>query len=454
MAGLAGAQLLVALDFSIMYVALPDIGAALRFSPVALQWIVSAYAIFFAGFLVLGGQLADAVGAGRMFVVAQALFAVSSLGAGFAGSAAPVIAARVGQGVAAALLVPATLGVLGASYPAGPQRNRAVSVWGTTGAVGLALGVLAGGALVALASWRWVFWVNLPVVAVCLVAAGPALRRVRPVRRVRVAVVGTLAASAAVVAVVAACTELARAHPRPLLVGAGFAVAALAGAVFGVHQRGDRPLVPRGLLAVRTLRTACVVAALYMASFGVEFYLVTLYLQDVRGYRPLAAGCAFLPLAGAIVVGNTLAGRYAGRWPLRRLLAVAYAVGGVGLVVLAVAVHAHAGYVAGLLPGLLLSGVGQGTAFTALFVTGTRDLPPDRAGTGSALVTTAQYTGGSLGLALVVLLHGERPGTADFVHALALTAAVALAAVPVALLLLSPARRATTDTRTTIGAGR
>ncbi|MGA5564989.1 MFS transporter [Streptomyces platensis] len=431
---LAGAQLLVALDFSIIYVALPDIGGSLHFSAVALQWIVSAYAIFFAGFLLLGGQLADVFGPGRVFLTAQLLFAASSVGAALSSSAAPLIAARVGQGVAAALLVPATLGLLSSAYPSGPERDRAVSVWGTTGAVGLALGVTAGGGILAVASWQWIFWINLPIVAVCLLAAGRAVRSSTRTERAPLATAATLSACAAVVAVVLACTELSRAHPSLPVVAAALAVAVPAGGVLVRSRR--RPLVPRALLGVRALQVACLVAALYMASFGAEFYLVTLYLQDVRDYSALAAGLAFLPLAGTIVVGNTVAGRLAGRLPLGRLLSFAYLTGAAGLVVLALAVGTRGGYPAGILPGLLLSGFGQGMAFTGMFITGTRDLPPESNGTGSALVTTAQYLGGSLGLALLVLLHGEHPVAEDFVWTFCATAVIAAAAAPVALLRL------------------
>ncbi|MCX4638972.1 MFS transporter [Streptomyces sp. RPA4-5] len=431
---LAGAQLLVALDFSIIYVALPDIGGSLHFSAVALQWIVSAYAIFFAGFLLLGGQLADVFGPGRVFLTAQLLFAASSVGAAFSSSAAPLIAARVGQGVAAALLVPATLGLLSAAYPSGPERDRAVSVWGTTGAVGLALGVTAGGGILEVASWQWIFWINLPIVAVCLLAAGRAVRSTTHTERAPLATAATLSACAAVVAVVLACTELSRAHPSLPVVATALVVASLAGGVLVRSRR--RPLVPRALLGVRALQVACLVAALYMASFGAEFYLVTLYLQDVRDYSALAAGMAFLPLAGTIVVGNTVAGRLAGRLPLGRLLSLAYLTGAAGLVVLALAVGTRGGYPAGILPGLLLSGFGQGMAFTGMFITGTRDLPPESNGTGSALVTTAQYLGGSLGLALLVLLHGEHPVAGDFVWTFCATAVIAAAAAPVALLRL------------------
>lgn len=434
---LAGAQLLVALDFSIIYVALPDIGASLNFSAVALQWIVSAYAIFFAGFLLLGGQLADAFGSGRIFFAAQLIFAVSSVGAALSDAAGLLIAARVGQGVAAALLVPATLGLLSSAYPAGPERDRAVSVWGTTGAVGLALGVTLGGSILAVASWQWIFWVNIPIVAVCLLAAGNAVRSTAAGSRVSVATTATLSACTTVVAVVLAFTELSRAHPSTIVVAAALVVAALAGGLFLFSQSRRRPLVSQALLRVRTLQVACLVAALYMASFGAEFYLVTLYLQDMRGYGALAAGMAFLPLAGTIVAGNTVAGRLAGRTTLRRLLATAFVIGAIGLLALALTVGTNGGYLPGVLPGLLLSGFGQGMAFTGMFITGTRDLPPESNGTGSALVTTAQYTGGAIGLALLVLLHGEHPASADFVLTFCVTAAIAVAATPLALSLLA-----------------
>jgi MFS family permease len=437
---LAGAQLLVALDFSIIYVALPDIGESLHFSDVSLQWIVSAYAIFFAGFLLLGGQLTDAFGGGRVYLVAQALFAASSLAAGLSQAVWSLVAARACQGVAAGLLVPATLGLLSTHYPAGPRRDRALSVWGTTGAAGLALGVVAGGGLLTVASWPWIFLVNLPIGALCLVAAGRAVRD-RGRGRTPIALPATLSASAAVTSLVLVFTELSRSRPSAVVVSVAAGVTVLATALFALTQRrGAGPLVPTTLLRVPTLRVACGVAALYMASFGAEFYLVTLYLQQVRGYSALEAGLAFLPLAAAIIVGNTVAGFLAGRWSLRALLSSAFLTGAIGLVVLAVAVSVTGGYTAAVLPGLLLSGLGQGMAFTGMFITGTRDLPEESNGTGSALVTTAQYTGGSVGLAALVMLHGERPDADAFVLTFCVTAAVATAAVPIALYYLTRGR--------------
>lgn len=439
MAALAGAQLLVALDFSIIYVALPDIGASLNFSAAALQWVVSAYAILFAGFLLLGGQLVDAYGGGRVFGTGLLLFAAASVVAALAGTATLLIAGRVGQGVAAALLVPATLGLLNSAYPPGPARNRALSVWGTSGAVGLALGVTAGGVILTVGSWPGIFWINLPIVASCLTAAGPAVLRGsgRPGRRP--AVGGALLASATVASVVLVCTELARPDPAAAVLVGSAAAALIAGLLFvRTQRRSPRPLVRPALLRVRTLQLACIAAALYMASFGAEFFLVTLFLQDVRGYTALSAGLAFLPLAGTIVAGNTVSGMLAGRWSLRRLLAVAYGVGAAGLLVLALAAGHSVGYAAGILPGLLLSGLGQGMAFTGTFITGTRELPEESNGVGSALITTAQYTGGAVGLAVLVLVLGGRPSASAFGVTFVVAAALAFLVAPLAGKRLKP----------------
>jgi predicted MFS family arabinose efflux permease len=292
-----------------------------------------------------------------------------------------------------------------------------------------------------MASWQWVFWINIPIVVVCLLAAGSAVRSNAVGARAPVATAATLSACAAVVALVLAFTELSRTKPALPVVATALGVAVLAGGLLTLSQNRRRPLVPPALLRVRTLQVACLVAALYMASFGAEFYLVTLYLQKVRDYSALAAGMAFLPLAGTITVGNTVAGRLAGRTPLRRLLSTAFLIGAAGLLVLALAVAAEGGYVLGILPGLLLSGFGQGMAFTGMFITGTRDLPQASNATGSALVTTAQYIGGSIGLALLVLLHGEEPTASDFVRTFCVTAVVATVAAPSALFLLSRSGR-------------
>ncbi|MFD5428200.1 MFS transporter [Streptomyces sp. NPDC127084] len=440
---LAGSQLLVALDFSIIYVALPDVGRSLQFSSAALQWIVSAYAIFFSGFLLLGGQVVDALGANRVFLAAQSLFALASVGAALSGSASTLIAARVGQGVAAAMLVPATLALISSAYPAGPARNRALSIWGSTGAVGLALGVVVGGVLLTVASWPWIFWINLPIVAGCLIAAGGALFKPATHDRRHVDISGALLASITVVAVVLTFTEVARPHTSWLAVAGSAVMALAAGLLFLLDQRrGRHPLIPAMLYRVRTLQVACLASALYWASFGAEFFVFTLYLQDERGYSALAAGLAFLPLAATIGAGNIITGLLAGHWGLRKLLTVAYSVGAAGLGVLAAASAVSSAYVTVILPGLVLSGLGQGMAFAGTYITGTRDLPAESSGMGSAVINTTQYTGGAIGLAILVVLLGQNPGPASFALAFSVTAVLALAVVPVIWRFLSPADNA------------
>lgn len=302
--------------------------------------------------------------------------------------------------------------------------------------MGLALGLTAGGLLLTIGSWPWIFWFNLPVVAGCLIAAVPALRfSAGPPTPFNLS--GSVLASATVVAVVLVGTELARPAPSGRIVTAAFATSFTAFALFvATQRRAARPLVTPALLRVRTLPVACAVAALYMASFGAEFFLVTLYLQEQRGYTALAAGLAFLPLAATIVVGNTVAGRVASRWSLWRLLSAAYFIGAVGLAILGLAAATSGSYADALLPGLLISGLGQGMAFTGMFITGTRDLPPESSGTGSALVTTAQYTGGSIGLAALVLIQGQQPDAQTYAVAFTITAAVALTAIPIVVTVL------------------
>lgn len=426
------AQLLVALDFSIVYVALPTIGDALSFSAVGLQWIVSAYGVFFAGFLLLGGRLVDVAGAGRVFVLAEALFAVASGVAGFAPDARVLLACRAAQGIGAALLNPATLGLLQAGYPSGRARDRALAVWGTTGAMGLALGVVVGGIVLSVASWPWIFWINIPIAAISMAAVGRSVGTGQPLQLDRRVDVRSAALATLVVGGLSvAFTELAIPKPElPIVAGVLLGVLGLAGAFVSLQRTSPDPLIPVRILRLSFVRGACAVAALYMASLGAEFYLVTLFLQRVLSMDALGAGLGFLPLALTIAVGNAAAGRLAGRWSIRRLLTTAFLIGALGLGLLAIGT-VGGGYWSSVLPGLLVSGIGQGLAFTGMFIAGTRDLPTDAEGIGSAMVTAAQYTGGTIGLALLVWVHGSHPTRTALGLAYLTTVGIALIAVAV-----------------------
>ncbi|MEW2301485.1 MFS transporter [Streptomyces sp. NPDC006655] len=434
------AQFLVALDYSIIYVALPSIGAGLDLAPERLQWVVSAYAVFFASFLVVGGRAADLTGPRRLFLGALALFGLGSLAAGLAGDQWLLIASRAAQGIGAAALTPSMLALIGAAFPAGNVRSRALAIWGAIGAVGLAAGVLIGGVLTSALSWRWVFFVNVPLILVTVALALrvlPAGARTRAsVRNLNVP--GAALFTGAVLCLVAALSQAAvDGWTSGSCLGCLAAAVALAAAWTAYDRRpAATPLIPRTLLRVRSLAGASAMSALYMASVGAEFFLITLFLQDVWGYGALEAGIAFLPLTLSVVAGNLVTGRLAQPWGIRRTLATGFAVGAAGLALLGIGTNGS-GYWTAVLPGLLVSGLGQGMAFAGMYIGGTKDVPDSEQGTASAVLTTTQYTGGAMGLAVLVLMLGDAPGDAAFGRAYALTAVLALVAAATALTTLS-----------------
>ncbi|MER5310693.1 MFS transporter [Streptomyces sp. NPDC002773] len=403
---LGTAQLLIALDYSVVYVALPSIDEELGFGSATLAWVVSAYAVPFAGFLLVCGRLVDLFGARRMLIGALWVIAVSSLGAGLAGNAAQLLAARGVQGLGAAALAPSTLALLTSTFPPGRGRTRALTVWSTTGASGLTVGVLGGGVVTDAASWRWVFWAVVPLALFALVLAHFALRgdRAAAVARGPVGWAGAVLVTLGVLFLATGMTRASEGGP----LDAGFVVPLLLAGVciaFLVHRerRADVKLIPPNLLRNRRFSTAALLAALFMGSFGAEFYLLTLLLQEDKSYTPFAAGLAFVPLAVAAPVGSAVTGRLIKRLGERHTLAVGFAGGGVGLFVL-MAAPADIPYAWAILPALLVSGMGQGIAYTATFALGTGSIPEQQQGVGSGLITMVQYFGGSVGLAILVLV--------------------------------------------------
>ncbi|WP_424217555.1 MFS transporter (plasmid) [Streptomyces sp. BI20] len=424
---ISAAQFLIALDFSVIFVALPSMSAELGLSGAAAQWVVSAYSVFFAGFLILGGRLADRLGARTLFVAALGLFGVASLVGGIAAGAVVLLLARAAQGVAAATLQPAILSLLNTTFAAGRERTRAMAVWGTVGASGLAAGVVVGGLLTTL-SWRWTFFVNLPFALVCVLAAPRFLRGGRAGGEAKpLNVISAVLCTATVLGFASALTFAADAGwtaPTTLI---GFGVALLCLVVFAVRERVSAvPLIERSLRGTRTLFVGCVSTALYMASVaGVEFYLVTLFLQENRDMTPLTAGLAFLPLAVCITLGNMLAGRAIPRVGVGVTLPLAFLVGAGGLALLAFGVHTES-YWLGVAPGLIVSGLGHGMIYTSMFVGGSRDVDDANQGVAGALMTTSQYAGGAVGVAVLVILLGDRPNDAAFLPAFLVAAGIAV----------------------------
>ena len=432
LAVLAVAQFVIALDYSIMYVALPSVARGLSLDPAAAQWVISSYAVGFAGFLMVGGRLADRLGAKRLFLVAVNLFCVASAVGGVAQDGAVLLAARGTQGLAAALLQPATLGLIGTVFPAGPARNRALAVWAAVGAAGLAAGALLGGVLTT-ASWRLTFFVNVPLTLACAVAAARYFRPAPAGGSGRVPVLASAAGTGAAVALVLGLTLSAGRGwgSAPALISFGVAAVLLAGFVV-IENTARAVLIERALRRTRSLRRGAAATALYMASAGSEFYLVTLLLQERQGYPPLRAGLAFLPLALMVTAGSMTAGRASRRLTAAAVLACGFTLAAIGLGWLALALPGGS-YLLDLLPGLVISGFGHGLIYTSMFILGTRDVPAGHQGSAGALLTTSQYLSGAVMVAVLTLVLGAGRGTGSFQAAFLLTAVTAGAGLIVAV---------------------
>src|SRR6266511_546038 len=307
---------MVILDISVVNVALPSIREDLGFSAVDLQWVVNAYTLTFAGFLLLGGRAADLLGRRRIFVAGLLLFAVASLAGGLSTSQGMLTAARAVQGLGGAVVAPATLAIITTTFAEGRERNRALAYWGAMGAVGGSTGVLLGGVLTELLGWQWILFINIPVGVLGAVGAMrfiPRSRRTVSGER-HFDMAGALSVTAGLVVLTFAIvrTDVNGWGSAATLLVAGAGLALLAVFVW-VERRARRPLVPLRIFASRTLTAANLVVFLLGSSVFAMWYFVSLYLQQVLGYSPIEAGLSFLPMTGAIVIGSTFAGRQAER---------------------------------------------------------------------------------------------------------------------------------------------
>ncbi|WP_084258492.1 MFS transporter [Microtetraspora malaysiensis] len=310
---LAFAQLIISLDYNIVYVALPEIGDALHFSAQTMQWVISAYAVAFGGFLLLGGRAVDLFGPRRIFMLGLALYAVASLAGGLAGGPLPLVVARAVQGLGGALLFPATLTLVSTGFAEGRERNRAFAVWGTAGGSGMILGSLLGGILTDAFGWTAVFYVNVPLAtAAALLALTLVPHDAARASGRRFDLAGALAATGGTTLVVFALVQGPESGwNTPAVAGAGVLGAALLAGFVVIEARSSDPLLPLGLLRGRDLGTGVLVTFLYMGTFGTLLYFLTVYFQIVQGYDALRTGLAFLVPMAAIVAGSQLAGRLA-----------------------------------------------------------------------------------------------------------------------------------------------
>ncbi|MFD9868968.1 MFS transporter [Streptomyces niveus] len=431
-------QFLVVLDVSVVNVALPSMRADLGLSTIGLQWVLNAYSIAFAGFMLLGGRAADIFGRKRMFLAGLGVFTAASLAGGLAQEGWQLLAARGVQGLGAAVLAPATLTILTAAVPAGPARTRAIATWAAVGAGGGAAGGLVGGVLTDALSWRWVLLINVPAGALVLLAAVLWLTESRAKEARRrldlpgaVLVTGGLAVVAYGIVQTERAGWTAAATLVPLLGGL-----LLLAAFLLVEARTKQPLMPLGLFRVRAVSAAN--AGMMMtgsASFAMWFFM-TVYAQNVLGYTPLQAGLALIPSSLSVVLGSKLAPLLMRRVGARHVAVLGALVGSAGFGWQSM-MTADGTFLRTILgPGILMM-AGAGLAMTPLAALATASAAPGEAGLVSGLVNTSRTMGGAIGLAVLSTVAAAR--TSHGTGPVALTEGYALAFRAGAGLLLAAA---------------
>jgi EmrB/QacA subfamily drug resistance transporter len=450
---LCTAFFMVILDSAIVLVALPSIDADLAFSAGDLQWILSAYLLTFGGLLLLGGRVADLLGRRRMFVAGTVLFALASLGAGLAGTAAALLAARAVQGVAAAIMTPTALSILMTTFPEGAERNKALGIWGSTGAVGGTAAWLVGGPITDGLGWEWIFFINVPV-AGAVAALSPLLLRESGAAtgRRRFDLAGAATITAALVALVYAVVEAPEAGWASGQTLGLLALAAVLTAVFvGIESRSAAPLAPLGVFRSRSLVGGnLVLFALGTMGFGVPFIL-TQYAQGVLGWSPIQFGLASVVMPVTAVIGTFTAQAVATRGGVRSVAVVAMALTGLGSLLLT-QVSVGGSYLGDLLPALLVLGPGIGAAYVAGSIASLTGVAESESGLASGLNNASFQIGGAVGVAVLSTVAVSAADGADPLAAVtdgyrsAFAVAIAVAALgAVAAFALLGRRRAPVD---------
>jgi EmrB/QacA subfamily drug resistance transporter len=400
LAALVAAQFMVVLDVAIVNVALPSIQTDLHFSEQSLQWVITAYAIMFGGFLLLGGRMADLLGRRRLFIAGVALFTLSSLLAGFAWSAGSLITFRATQGLGGALLAPAALSILTTTFAEGRERNIALGVWGAVSGSGAAAGVLLGGFLTSSLAWSWIFFINVPV-GVALVAVSPLLLRESRAElgHRHFDFAGAITVTSGLMLLVYAMTRATEigwsaAETIGLLAGS----AALILSFVAIELRSAAPLLPMRIFRLRSLTGANVTSFLVGTALFSQFFLGTLYMQQVLHYSAMKTGVAYLPLTLTIIALAGVAQNLVTRVGVRRVLPVGLVLA-TGALVLLAQLPADGKYFFDIFPAFLLSAVGLAFTFIPLTIAALMGVQESDAGVASGLFNTTQQIGGAIGLA-------------------------------------------------------
>ncbi|MFF4989570.1 MFS transporter [Streptosporangium saharense] len=405
---LALGHLIISLDFTIIYVALPDIAADVGFTPHTLQWVITAYAVLYGGFLLFGGRLSDLVGRRRMFVLGMVLYGVASVLGGLATAPTVLLAARALQGLAGAVLFPAVLSLVNTTFAEGRERNRALTIWAMAGAGGLTAGALAGGVLTQALGWQAVFYVNVPLAAIGAVAAFSLLPPDGSATGGGIDVPGALTGTAGITLLIFAVahgSEVGWARAE-VIVAAVLAVVLLA-TFLRLQARGRTPLMPLRLFRNRALSGAVVVILIFGLAMQAVPYFLTLYFQNVLGFSALETGLAFLGPTLSITTGNLLSERLIHRLGTRNTLIIGIVANAVGAVLLAPGMHAQGSFLT-VLAGVVVIGLGMGITYEAMWIAAGTGVSADEQGLASGVASTALQVGTAVGLAALVAVanHG------------------------------------------------
>jgi EmrB/QacA subfamily drug resistance transporter len=456
------AQFMVVLDVAIVNVALPTIKNDLHFSENGLQWVITAYAILFGGVLLLGGRMADLLGRRRVFMVGMVVFTVFSLLDGLAWSSSSLIAFRGLQGLGAALLAPAALSILTTTFSEGRDRNVALGIWGAASGSGGAAGVLLGGALTSALSWSWIFFINVPVGVLVLLVSPVLLKESRAeLDHHHFDTAGAASITGGLMLLVYALTRASQhGWVTASTIGLLTASAALIVGFVVIEMRSPAPLLPLRIFRLRTLTASNINALLMGAAIFSQFFLLTLYMQQVLHYSALKTGVAYIALTLAIIGFSAVSQALVTRVGIRLVLPVGMALSAAGLVLYAqLPVHGH--YFSNLFPAFILSGIGLAFAFVPMSIGALTGVKPEDAGIASGLLNTNQQIGGAIGVALAttiattytshyVLGHpgvGPLDGAAlnhGFQIAFYVLAALAAIAAVVSAVMIEPGAAATT----------
>ena len=423
-------QFMLVLDDTVVNVALPSIRDDLGFSASGLPWVVNAYFLAFGGLLLLCGRMADLLGRRRVFLMGVALFGVASLACGLAQEPWQLVIGRFVQGTGSAMAGPAAMSMITLLYPRTEERTRALGVWGGIAALGGTSGLVISGALTDLVTWRWIFLINLPVVAVALALLPGLVPESRAPGRRSLDVPGAVLVTGAAVSLVYGLLRAGETGwSDPIAIGAVALSAALTVAFLVTESRAAAPLVPRSFLASRTRAVANGATLLFSMAMYAMSFLLMIQVQTALGYSPLLAGIAYLPYGGGILAGMWSSSRISLRIGTRWALLLAFLVNIAGLLLLS-GVASGDSYAAHVLPGMLILSVGNGLSLPVMAVAAVDGTTEEDAGLGSALFTSVQQIGGAVGVAALAVMGYSGGLTAGAV-------CVALGAVLIVVLLPS-----------------